>query len=84
MRRQPHNPYYRDRLSEYELCNDFPGDEILIDGLHAMQSHFWNNNVAIDIPVVQVMNPASVLCASGEAGTPFGVDNNAKDDLIIL
>jgi len=29
------------------------------------------------------MNPASVLCASGGTGTPFGVDNNATDDLII-
>ena len=63
MRRQPHNPYFRDRLSEYELCNDFPGDEILIDGLHAMQSHFWNNNVAIDIPVVQVMNTAHYIAS---------------------
>lgn len=63
MRRQPHNPYYRDRLSEYELCNDFPGDAIFIDGLHAMQSHFWNNNVAIDIPVVQVMNTAHYIAS---------------------
>ena len=29
------------------------------------------------------MNPTSVLCASGDTGTPFGVDNNATNDLII-
>ena len=36
-------------------------------------------------PVTETMpmNPASVLCASGDPGTPFGVDNNATDDLII-
>lgn len=36
-------------------------------------------------PIVETipMNPASVLCASGAAGTPFGVDNSAKNDLII-
>ena len=59
----PHSPYYRDRDSEYDLCNDFPGDEILIDGLHAMQSHFYNNGVYIDIPVVRVMNTAHYIAA---------------------
>ena len=63
MRHVPHSTYYRDRVSEYDLCNDFPGDEILIDGLHSMQSHFWNNNIAVDIPVVQVMNAAHFLAA---------------------
>jgi len=58
-----HEPYYRDRLSEYELCNDFPADEIFIDGLHAMQCHFYNNRVAIDIPVVRVMNTAHYIAA---------------------
>lgn len=59
----PHAAYYRDRDSEYDLCNDFPGDEILIDGLHSMQSHFWDNNIAVDIPIVRVMNTAHFLAA---------------------
>lgn len=59
----PHSTYYRDRHSERDLCHDFPGDEILIDGLHAMQRHFWNNNVSIDIPVVRVMNTAHFIAA---------------------
>ena len=61
--RLTHSEYYRDRSSESELCYDFPGDEILIDGLHAMQMHFWNNNRNIDIPVVRVMNAAHYLAA---------------------
>ena len=63
MHHLPHEPYYRDRNSEYELCNDFPADEIFIDGLHAMQCHFYNNRAAIDIPVVRVMNAAHFLAA---------------------
>lgn len=55
--------YYRDRLTEYELCQDFPADEILIDGLYSMQSHFYNNGVNITIPVVRVMNTAHFLAA---------------------
>ena len=58
-----HEPYYRDRLTVSDLCHDFPGDEIFIDGLHAMQSHFCTNNVPIDIPVVRVMNAAHFLAA---------------------
>ena len=61
--RLTHSEYYRDRSSESELCYDFPGDEILIDGLHAMQMHFWSNNRNIDIPVVRVMNAAHYLAA---------------------
>lgn len=58
-----YDPYYRPRQTEDDLCRDFPGDEILIDGLHAMQSHFWNNNVPIDIPVVRLMNAVHYLAA---------------------
>ncbi len=58
-----HREYYRDRDTEYELCQDFPGDEILIDGLHSMQSHFYNNGVNIEIPIVRVMNTAHWLAA---------------------
>ena len=58
-----HEPYYRDRLTVRDLCHDFPGDEIFIDGLHAMQSHFCTNNVPIDIPIVRVMNAAHFLAA---------------------
>ena len=58
-----HREYYRDRDTEYELCQDFPGDEILIDGLYSMQSHFDNNGVNITIPVVRVMNTAHWLAA---------------------
>ena len=61
--RLTHSDYYRDRCSESELCYDFPGDEILIDGLHAMQMHFWSNNRNIDIPVVRVMNAAHFIAA---------------------
>ena len=59
-------------MTESDLCQDFPGDEILIDGLHAMQLHFWNNNVAIDIPVVRVMNTAHYLAAYMFATTCSG------------
>lgn len=59
----PHGTYYRDRNSEYELCNDFPADELFIDGLHAMQSHFNNNGIYIDIPVVRVMNTAHYIAS---------------------
>lgn len=58
-----HSDYYRDRTSESDLCNDFPGDEILIDGLHAMQTHMWNNGVNLDLPVVRIMNTAHFLAA---------------------
>ena len=58
-----HGDYYRDRWSEEELRSDFPGDEILIEGLHAMQVHFYHNNVSIEIPVVKVMNAAHYLAA---------------------
>lgn len=58
-----HEPYYRDRLTERDLCHDFPADEIFIDGLYAMQSHFCTHNVPIDIPVVRVMNAAHFMLA---------------------
>lgn len=58
-----HGDYYRDRWSEEELRSDFPGDEILIEGLHAMQVHFYRNNVSVEIPVVKVMNAAHYLAA---------------------
>ncbi len=70
--RDLHSNYYRDRLSEHDLCRDFPGDEVLIDGLHAMQSHMWNNGVNIDIPVVRVMNTAHFLAAYMFATTCSG------------
>lgn len=58
-----HREYYRDRLTEYELCQDFPADEILIDGLYSMQAHFDRNGVNIAIPIVRVMNTAHWLAA---------------------
>lgn len=58
-----HSEYYRDRRSVYELCQDFPEDEIYINGLHAMQSHFYTHNVPVEIPVVRVMNAAHFLLA---------------------
>lgn len=61
--RELRSEYYRDRWSEDDLCNDFPGDEILIDGLHAMQRHFYNNGVYLEIPVVDIMNTAHFLAA---------------------
>jgi len=67
-----HEEYYRDRLTESDLCYDFPGDEILIDGLHAMQLHLWSNNVQVDIPVVRVMNAAHFLAAYMFATTCSG------------
>ena len=63
MHAYPHSEYYRDRSSEYELCNDFPLDRMFIEGLHAMQAHMWNNGVNLDIPVVRVMNTAHFLAA---------------------
>ena len=67
-----HEEYYHDRLTESDLCYDFPGDEILIDGLHAMQLHLWSNNVQVDIPVVRVMNAAHFLAAYMFATTCSG------------
>lgn len=67
-----HEEYYLDRLTESDLCYDFPGDEILIDGLHAMQLHLWSNNVQVDIPVVRVMNAAHFLAAYMFATTCSG------------
>ena len=75
-----HEEYYHDRLTERDLCFDFPGDEILIDGLHAMQSHFWHNNVPVDIPVVRVMNAAHFLAAYMFATTCSG-DQTEYDTL---
>jgi len=72
MRHLSHSTYYRDRLTERDLCHDFPGDEILIDGLHAMQTHMWNNGVNIDIPILQVMNSAHFLAAYMFATTCSG------------
>ncbi len=72
MLRIPHSEYYRDRNSEYELCQDFPADEIFIEGLHAMQLHMINNGIYIDIPVVRVMNTAHFLAAYMFATTCSG------------
>ena len=58
-----HSEYYRDRRSISELCYDFPGDEILVRGLDAMQMHFDNNGRNIDIPVLRVLNAAHYLVA---------------------
>lgn len=58
-----HGEFFRNRASERELCQDFPGDKILIDGLHSMQVHLWSNGHNIDIPVVKVMNAAHYLAA---------------------
>lgn len=58
-----HSDYYRDRHSVSELCYDFPGDEILVRGLDAMQMHFANNRSNIEIPVLRVMNAAHYLAA---------------------
>ena len=64
--------YYRDRLTEYELCQDFPADELFIYGLYSMQSHFDNNGVHITIPIVRVMNTAHYLAAYMFATTCSG------------
>lgn len=64
--------YYRDRWSESDLCNDFPGDEVLIDGLHAMQTYIWKNGVYLEIPVVRIMNTAHFLAAYMFATTCSG------------
>ena len=58
-----HGEFFRNRASERELCQDFPGDKILIDGLHSMQVHLWSNGRNIEIPVVKVMNAAHYLAA---------------------
>ncbi len=58
-----HKPYYHDRLTTWDLCHDFPEDEMYIDGLHAMQCHFYTHNVPVEIPVVRVMNAAHFLHA---------------------
>lgn len=72
MNHLPHSDYYRDRDSEDELCRDFPADEIFIYGLHAMQMHFWSNNIAVEIPVVRVMNTAHYIAAYMFATTCSG------------
>lgn len=84
-RRYIYSDYYRDRFSEAELCRDFPGDELFIDGLNAMQMHMWNNGVNIDIPVLRVMNTAHLLAAYMFATTCSGdqleYDALANDNL---
>lgn len=67
-----HEPYYTDRRTERDLCCDFPGDELLISGLHAMQVHFYNNGTNIEIPIVRVMNTAHFLAAYMFATTCSG------------
>ena len=52
---------YRDRLTENELISDYPADEPLIGGLHALQAYFVAQGQYIDIPVVRVMNAAHFL-----------------------
>lgn len=52
---------YRDRLTENELISDYPADEPLIGGLHALQAYFVAQGQYIDIPVVRVMNTAHFL-----------------------
>ena len=71
-KRLSHSDYFTDRRSEYELCRDFPADEVLIDGLHAMQTHFMRRGMAIDIPVVRVMNTAHWLACYMFATTCSG------------
>lgn len=78
-----HSNYYIDRRSERDLCSDFPGDEILINGLHAMQVHFHNNRINIDIPVVSVMNAAHYLVAYMMATTCSG-DQSEYDVLAYM
>ena len=67
-----HSAYYRNRQSEQELCCDFPGDELFINGLHAMQVHFYNNGTNIEIPILRVMNTAHSLAAYMFATTCSG------------
>lgn len=78
-----HSEYYTDRRSERDLCSDFPGDEILINGLHAMQAHFISNHINIDIPVVPVMNAAHYLVAYMMATTCSG-DQSEYDTLAYM
>lgn len=78
-----HSEYYTDRRSERDLCSDFPGDEILINGLHAMQAHFISNHINIDIPVVPVMNAAHYLVAYMMATTCSG-DQSEYDVLAYM
>ena len=54
---------YIERLSEADLIKDFPADERLIGGLHAMQAYFAANQSSISIPVVRIMNAAHLCCA---------------------
>lgn len=72
MLRLPHSNYFHDRHSEEELCQDFPADKIFIRGLHAMQAHFDNNGVYVEIPVVRVMNTAHYIAAYMFATTCSG------------
>ena len=58
MRALPHSDYYQDRRNEAALIADFPGDELLIGGLHAMQAYFATRHASIEIPVTRVMNTA--------------------------
>lgn len=67
-----HSACYRNRQSEQELCCDFPGDELFINGLNTMQMHFYNNGSNIQIPIVRVMNTAHHLAAYMFATTCSG------------
>ena len=68
----PQQPYYQDRRSVSDLCYDFPADEPLVEGLHAMQVHFVRNGVNVDIPVLRVMNTAHFLASYMFATTCSG------------
>ena len=59
----PHSDYYQDRLREADLIVDFPGDELLIGGLHAMQAYLATRNASFTIPVLQVMNTVHFTAA---------------------
>ena len=54
---------YIERMTEADLIKDFPADERLIGGLHAMQAYFASNQSSISIPVVRIMNAAHLCCA---------------------
>ena len=75
-----HEPYYRDRLTTWDLCHDFPEDEMYIDGLRAMQCHFYSHNVPVEIPIVRVMNTAHFLHAYVFATTCS--DNQSEYDVL--
>ena len=56
-------PYYQARNTEAALCEAFPVDQIIIQGLRALQMHFRGKGIDCYIPTLNIMNAAHRIAA---------------------